>query len=673
MLLLCCSVALQARTVTFEHPCANSAVVLEALGKEIGRTIKPSGSVNKDYFLLRFDGVPVGEAMTKIAETLNATWTEKEGVLYLGRTLQQESLDQKETREAEAKFLQEGLSRIDLSKPYDQRTVQMAIENALKSLRETNDESPLDGRQILAMNEMSPAARYVARLCKEIGYETIVDTGEFGVVEYVPRPGQLQRALGHGESLRQFQVETQTLLNSIDPATRLEAAKYGLETSLFSPFSDPDQTPYLFDALRVRRTERFIHLAYYSKESGDYDALYWIRDRKPIGIAQELLEQHGKYEPTAMETALVDYLSRRLKSDYGAHLEIDPALAMALRDPVASDPLDVFGSRWILGSAKSLGKNVVALLADDAYLVSCDSMSKNMYDFRAMWSALGTSGGGYTGTSDETWITVRPRKRDIARIDRADRVRWGNLLRTIQSDDLSIEQIAGFYALSDSPRLCKIAVDCLGYSKGLLAVEQFDVDSSTTPLSVYGRLLTEQQNQAKRDWVTFEIPGMTKSELRTVGALALAGPGQISPTPYDGRLYNLFSRGPQTPKTDPIKVFANGFPANGRLRIRVDEFPLLYQKAQGKDGWHKRIEPNGSGISYAAMEGTMYLSLFTISASRQLIVEFDWPDVGYQTFTFQQHLQPRDVEWVTLDNLPKDFQEWAKLALKPSGQESGGG
>ncbi|MCH8980365.1 MAG: hypothetical protein IH945_14165, partial [Armatimonadetes bacterium] len=72
------------QTITFTHPCAHSSVVLEALGKELNLALKPSGSVNKDYFLIRFKDVPAEEALDKIAQTLNATWTQKDDVRYLG-------------------------------------------------------------------------------------------------------------------------------------------------------------------------------------------------------------------------------------------------------------------------------------------------------------------------------------------------------------------------------------------------------------------------------------------------------------------------------------------------------------------------------------------------------------------------------------------------------------
>ncbi|MCH7945432.1 MAG: hypothetical protein IIC73_05375, partial [Armatimonadetes bacterium] len=62
----------QVPTVTFTHRCARAEVVVAALGAELGRKMKVSGSVKDDYFLVRFDETPVDLALERIAETLNA-------------------------------------------------------------------------------------------------------------------------------------------------------------------------------------------------------------------------------------------------------------------------------------------------------------------------------------------------------------------------------------------------------------------------------------------------------------------------------------------------------------------------------------------------------------------------------------------------------------------------
>ena len=85
-LALACITAAQPQTLTFTHACDQSSVVLEALGEELGMTLKPSGSVNKDYFFVGFKDVSAQVIFDKIAETLNAKWVRKGNVTYLTRS-----------------------------------------------------------------------------------------------------------------------------------------------------------------------------------------------------------------------------------------------------------------------------------------------------------------------------------------------------------------------------------------------------------------------------------------------------------------------------------------------------------------------------------------------------------------------------------------------------------
>src|SRR5690349_18543202 len=85
------SALLRPQTVTFTHPCAHSSVVLEALGKELGLELKPLGSVNKDFIVVSFKDAAPEVVLKRLAQTLNAQWTEKSGVRYLQRTPAQEA------------------------------------------------------------------------------------------------------------------------------------------------------------------------------------------------------------------------------------------------------------------------------------------------------------------------------------------------------------------------------------------------------------------------------------------------------------------------------------------------------------------------------------------------------------------------------------------------------
>ncbi|MCH8978931.1 MAG: hypothetical protein IH945_06775, partial [Armatimonadetes bacterium] len=130
--LLALSFQVAPQTITFTHPCAHSAVVLKALGKELNLTLNPSGSVNKDYFLVSFKDVPVQQAFEKISETLNAKWVKKGDVTYLTRS---SDIDKAEVQAGNAVLgnaLAELLNSLEVEGEY---TVDVATDLVTESLR----------------------------------------------------------------------------------------------------------------------------------------------------------------------------------------------------------------------------------------------------------------------------------------------------------------------------------------------------------------------------------------------------------------------------------------------------------------------------------------------------------------------------------------------------------
>lgn len=123
------------QTVTFSHPGAHSSVVLAEFGKAVGETMRPTGSVLRDYFLVRFDKMPVADAKAAIAKALNATWTVSGGVTYLTRTKAQENEEERQLDEAFRKALEKAIQEERKNdaerKPYDVR----AITELLRQVR----------------------------------------------------------------------------------------------------------------------------------------------------------------------------------------------------------------------------------------------------------------------------------------------------------------------------------------------------------------------------------------------------------------------------------------------------------------------------------------------------------------------------------------------------------
>src|SRR5690349_21213682 len=157
------------QTVTFSHPCANAAVVLEALGKELGITIKPLASVNQDYFLVSFTDVPQEDAFAKIASTLNATWEDREGVKYLTRTHAQELEEERQEREIDVKVISDWLAKRQIKEEYTANYAKKLIEQVLPLMDASSQSGGENYQQLMSFSADSPLERLLTRLLHEIG------------------------------------------------------------------------------------------------------------------------------------------------------------------------------------------------------------------------------------------------------------------------------------------------------------------------------------------------------------------------------------------------------------------------------------------------------------------------------------------------------------------------
>ncbi|MCH7903588.1 MAG: hypothetical protein IH944_03370 [Armatimonadetes bacterium] len=172
-------------TVTFTHPCAHSSVILRALGEEIGMTLRPRGTVDKDYFLVRFDDLPVEEALDRIAETLNATWIGEGKVRYLDRTDE----DLREELETVFQIIDKFLEDNPLG-PYP--TVQELVPQlaGIDNLEYTRE---ADREKYISLGEFSPLRRALIRVLKSFSKDDIFKMSAQDDLEYFARPFELER------------------------------------------------------------------------------------------------------------------------------------------------------------------------------------------------------------------------------------------------------------------------------------------------------------------------------------------------------------------------------------------------------------------------------------------------------------------------------------------------
>ncbi|HXH59882.1 MAG TPA: hypothetical protein VNI20_00840, partial [Fimbriimonadaceae bacterium] len=229
---------LQQQTITFTHPCANSAVVLEALGKRLGVTMRPSGSVTKDYFLVSFHDITKEEALDKIASALNATWEEKNDVTYLTRTHNQELAEKDAVHKQEVQAIQEWLDKNKVTDDFTLDKAKGMLEQLLPLAPYPGSYDEVRLNKFDEIEKSSPINRYALRLAAEIGAEAIAQTYLSDPIVFTQNPTGSQRQFPNGPATRLFEEETATLKEALRQTKTVEKwPEDGRDSNFVTPFS----------------------------------------------------------------------------------------------------------------------------------------------------------------------------------------------------------------------------------------------------------------------------------------------------------------------------------------------------------------------------------------------------------------------------------------------------
>lgn len=175
----------QERTVTFTHPCAHSAVILRALGREVGITLTPRGSVDQDYFLVRFEGLPVQVALNRIAETLNATWIGEGAVRYLDRT--------REDLIEENDVLFRVIEKFLADNPINPYPAMGELVSQLASANSFDRSDDSDPPWLRGVGELSPLKRALTKVLNSFSKDDIQEMSSHKEVEFRARPLEFER------------------------------------------------------------------------------------------------------------------------------------------------------------------------------------------------------------------------------------------------------------------------------------------------------------------------------------------------------------------------------------------------------------------------------------------------------------------------------------------------
>ena len=652
--------AQQPQTVTFSHPAAHSSVVLEALGRQLGVTMKPSGSVTSDYFLLRFDKTPVPEALDKVASTLNATWNERDGVTYLGRTKAQELAEERAALAERTKLVQAWLDKQVVSGDVTIEGSKKVIEEALAL---TFDPTKMDYPKSLRLRELeasTPVQRLLVRILREIGAEEIARVEEGQSVTFSENPIRGQRQASFERSYKQFVVENEIYKEALAKSAAIDRQPGGqvsLGTALFSPYevgakafdgvlqleieASPYSTSFRLDVPGLRQ---------FHGNGPPFSAA-------PAVVPPELLQQEGNYVPTEFEAELAPRILA-MNARVPAITSLSDESVRLLSDPLSHEPLSLLASKWITDAAASLGKNVVALLDDEAFVTPLAVLAQGMTKYSQLWTGIGRGSARLKVELQGDWVTVVPRDPVRVRAERLDRTAWWAAIRSHKlGAHFELDQVAAFAALNDSDNaviLATFPVAAMGDPQVTHILTQGDRIQS---LRLYGRLTNQERLAARNGGLQLLL-----SRLPT----GLAGPAlklindrnstvTVQRQPIEWGAANSFV----TYQDSRVarEALAGRIPPASVVRVFVTKRDVLVMEPSEPGGRSERYLPTDFASEIARRDVYPELAQgppprFAVVTAEQLQLEFEFTSTGFMYRRVQVDWIPRNPTYKPWTELP---------------------
>ncbi|MCH7944927.1 MAG: hypothetical protein IIC73_02775 [Armatimonadetes bacterium] len=543
----------QPQTVTFTHPGAHSSVVLKALGQELDLTLKPSGSVNKDYFLVRFDDVPVQEALDMVAKTLNATWTQRDGVRYLGRTRQQELEDERKDAEPLLREHERHFKNKIVPPEFTTDLVRDMLPNIVLrrvSIGVTRREGP-------ANVPLLPGFRALDKLVRSLQKETIL-----------------------GFEDQKATVLTRNDVPAWDDAYRDLASECDVLSSYASLIYDPTKGP-VSARTWSRRTSPITKMELVVSRRGSsagYNLTYGGRDwsttnslRYPnagfIRSRNDPLwsDMTGPYEYRETGKLIMDYLLAKKKSE--GHGPVQPPEQLVeylfeLEENSLLGPL--VGDVW-LELMRTKGLNGVVVIPDSALTYVLDRPDQQVSVSRILAYSAKRMDVEVTG-STLTAVPSAPHEARERRYDRKATVKYIRAL--VRKNRVIVDDLATFvtsqeniYTHSTADRVAKIVMP-------MAADRSFGFyRSSSKALAVYGRLNTIQRKAAWQGGVNVELRSVPKRMMEALNDVFLNSYMRLVPDykPVDHWRYTFSSPGAAL----LANAVGDSLPANATVRVAV--------------------------------------------------------------------------------------------------------
>ncbi|MCH7905464.1 MAG: hypothetical protein IH944_12990 [Armatimonadetes bacterium] len=649
--------ATQWQTVTFTHPCAHSSIVLEAFGKQIGETIKPSGGVNKDYFLVRFDEMPIEDAKAAIAKTLNATWSRKGDVLYLTRTRAQELAEENAINEELKRSLQ---LRIDGAIKRNRDRKPLVLVEVIEEMRNQTSPKPFGG---YTYNE-SPLRRFEDRVEATLTVDDLMSL-PLGSTIYSDDPRLEERPFPPAwmDAAKAFRQDREVWYRAQQVSGLTDENSFGLNYpgSLVHKIElEFNRKP---DSLGISISFRAGIRSLSSDFSGgsgivssenEWPDFYRGLD-EPLEIGKDMKEAWNYFVPRGWVFA------GRRNPRVMTRKELPRLLAQVIDDLPNNEPLTSLVSWPILQAAERKKTNIVALFADG---VLHWPFRQSVEDGMTLSSVFGFGWNIFMATFDtelSCWI-ARPFDPAGARKNRMDRPAFATLLKRARADGwIRLNNMAGFIRRTEIETLEPSWQTWLGIAE-FLGEDDWSwpgvFSRGGNGTAVYARLSTSQQRAAWSGGI--EIPlSLWPSGVWEVLATSDWGRARMIPAGLD--MSSLEAQQGRRVSS----LFGERLPAGTTLRVQVVEGTELWVGYE-KTGFQMDLEryanisvnPDYDGLSDQKVDRV------AVGPTETLTVELVVPNVGSVVMTARYGRVPFFDELGPVEQLPASAQAAIAAAIQ---------
>ena len=424
-----------APTVTYSSVAKPAFSILADIAKQTGEKMQIEDLVANDVLIVRFDKLPLPEALDKITEVLHAKWTSGQNGIYIGRDA---FFDDDNEKEQQAKYKEkyEAMvkTRLDAA-PKTPLTENSAKQLLLKLSSQTLDEPFSEDSEAKAerYERESPAGRLIDRILPLIDADVVAANRDKREIAFSNEPRPLQLPLNIPDETMSAIVEEQNLFTS----AREQLAKTSPQSLDDDHRSIIPSNPRIIVALNPTLQSSFGDIAVYIVDDKDHILAGAIQN---LPSSQPDLDDYQRRKQAALERfrkfqfAPVPLTGSALDLDRLADPRetLSPSLHDAMLDPVSIDPLSIFASRWILGAADQKNLNVVAWLSD-RNSISFHRDKRTAVDPTDLLASLAENNSEDVSIDDK-WLTISPEDPIAFERDMTDRRKLAAFMHHLDDD-----------------------------------------------------------------------------------------------------------------------------------------------------------------------------------------------------------------------------------------------